>query len=141
MSNRIAVALTAAALLAACSAPKNAATVYSGPPNSPVSRAGQPGQVPLDDAQRAEVAATAAKVPPAERARLRYALATGDDGQRHLVVYDGEGLDPAGQGSKRHEYVVFLVLNATNGEHYDPQQNAIVAPIPPPPERDSAPSK
>lgn len=140
MSNRIAATLAAAALLVACSAPKSTATTYTGPANSPVALAGRPGQVPLDDAQRTEIAATAAKVPSAERARLRYALALGDDGQRHLVVYDGEGLDPAGHGAKRHEYVVFLVLNATNGEHYDPQQNSIIAPIPPPPERDNGPS-
>jgi len=140
MSNRIAAVLAAAALLCACTGPKAAAT-YSGPKNSPVSMAGQPGQVPLDDAQRAQVAATAAKAPPPQRARLRYALATGDDGQRHLVVYDGEGLDPGGHGPKRHGYIVFLVLNANNGEHYDPQQNSIIAPIPPPPERDNVPTK
>jgi hypothetical protein len=140
MRNRLAAVLVTAAFLCACTGPKAAAT-YIGPMNSPVSMAGQPGQVPLDDAQRAEVAATAAKVPPAQRARLRYALATGDDGQRHLVVYDGEGLDAGGHGAKRHEYVVFLVLNANNGEHYDPQQNSIIAPIPPPPERDNVPTK
>ncbi len=73
---------------------------------------------------------------------MRYALATGDDGQLHLVVYDGEGLDAGGRGTaKRNEYVVFRVLNAANGEHYDPQQNSIVAPIPPPAERDSVPTK
>jgi hypothetical protein len=110
--------------------------------NSPVSRAGAPGAVPLDAAQRGEVAATAAKVPPAERARLRYALATGDDGRRHLVVYDGEGLDAGGRGTaKRNGYVVFRVLNAADSEHYDPQQNSIVPPIPPPAERDNAPAK
>jgi hypothetical protein len=163
MSIRLAAAF-AAALLCACSAPKAAATSGSpsaspsaavaapsvspsraasahGPMNSPVSRAGAPGQVPLDAAGRREVAAAAAKVPPAERARLRYALATGDDGRQHLVVYDGEGLSAAGRGPGRgNNYVVFRVLNA-NGEHYDPEQNTIVAPIPPPPERDAAPAK
>jgi len=33
------------------------------------------------------------------------------------------------------------VLNAADGEHYDPQQNSIVPPIPPPAERDNAPAK
>jgi hypothetical protein len=104
--------------------------------NSPVARAGATGEVPLDAAERAEVAATAAKVPAAERARLRYALALGDDGRRHLVVYDGEGLGAGGRRTaKRNEYVVFHVLNVAGGEHYDPQQNSIVAPIPPPAER------
>ncbi|MBV8299357.1 MAG: hypothetical protein JO083_07425, partial [Candidatus Eremiobacteraeota bacterium] len=37
---------------------------------------------------------------------------------------------------KPHEYVVFRVLNSAGGEHYDPEQNSIVAPIPPPPQRD-----
>lgn len=155
MSIRLAAGFAAAALLCACSGTRTAETGGSpsavpsaaapvhGPMNSPVSRAGAPGQVPLDPAQRSEVAATAAKVPPAERARLRYALATGDDGRQHLVVYDGEGLNPAGrQGKTRHnEYVVFRVLNAHDDEHYDPQQNSIIAPIPPPAERDGAPAK
>jgi len=154
MSIRLAAGFAAAALLCACSgtrtegtsggpsAPPSAAVPVQGPMNSPVSRAGAPGQVPLDPAQRSEVLATAAKVPPAERARLRYALATGDDGRSHLVVYDGEGLDAGGQeAKKRHEYVVFRVINAAGGEHYDPQQNSIIAPIPPPAERDNVPTK
>jgi hypothetical protein len=32
---------------------------------------------------------------------------------------------------------VFRVLNRPGGWHYDPQENAIIAPIPPPPERDA----
>ncbi|HEX3466744.1 MAG TPA: hypothetical protein VHT05_01435 [Candidatus Elarobacter sp.] len=148
-------AAVAAGLVCACSGPRPAATSGApsaapsasapaaapsahGPLSSPVSRAGQSGAVPLDPAQRAEVAAVAAKVSPAERARLRYALATGDDGKAHLVVYDGEGLDARGQDpTRRHEYVVFRVLNRPGGWHYDPQENAIIAPIPPPPERDA----
>jgi hypothetical protein len=155
MSIRLAAGVAAAALLCACSGPRAAGSISGpnvspsplaaarGPSNSPVSRAGAPGEIPLDAAQRAQVAATAAKVPPAERARLRYALATGDDGRQHLVVYDGEGLDAAGRpGKTRHnEYVVFRVLNAAGGEHYDPQQNSIIAPIPPPVERDNIPTK
>jgi hypothetical protein len=54
------------------------------------------------------------------------------------VVYDDEGLGASGRrGGKPRGYVVFRVLNATNGEHYDPQQNSIVAPIPPPVQRDN----
>jgi hypothetical protein len=154
MSIRLAAGFAAAALLCACSGTRTAETGGSpsavpsaaapvhGPMNSPVSRAGAPGQVPLDPAQRSEVAATAAKVPPAERARLRYALATGDDGRQHLVVYDGEGLGTAGRSTGKHNaYVVFRVLNSAGGEHYDPQQNSIIAPIPPPVERDVGPAK
>jgi hypothetical protein len=155
MSIRLAVSIAVAALLCACSGPRAGVTSGApsaspaavprsahGPLNSPVSRAGRPGEVPLDAAHRAAVAAIAAKVPAAERARLRYALAAGGDGRTHLVVYDGEGLDVGGRGpTKRHEYVVFLVLNLPGGQHYDPQQNSIIAPIPPPPERDVAPVK
>ncbi|MDQ6944190.1 MAG: hypothetical protein M3169_16955, partial [Candidatus Eremiobacteraeota bacterium] len=87
---------------------------------------------------RRELAATVAKAPAALRARLRYALAAGDDGKRHLVVYDGQGLPASGRHpGKPHDYVLFQVLNARNGEHYDPQQNSIVAAIPPPVQRDN----
>jgi hypothetical protein len=160
MSIRLAATVAAAALLCACSAPKAAtsgtaapsapagasaaasAAAPSGPPNAPVAQAGQPGGIPLEPALRAELDATVAKAGPSVRPRLRYALATGDDGKRHLVVYDGEGLGPSGRHKGRpHEYVVFKVLNATNGEHYDPQQNSIVAPIPPPPQRESPVTK
>jgi hypothetical protein len=71
------------------------------------------------------------------RARLRYAVAAGEDGKPRLVVYDGEGLGPDGRHKGRpHEYILFRVLNTTKGEHYDPQQNAVIAAIPPPPQRD-----
>ncbi|HEY6236656.1 MAG TPA: hypothetical protein VIW69_16275 [Candidatus Elarobacter sp.] len=133
---------TAPAASAASSAAPAAAPRPAGPANAPVPRAGQPGAIPLAPAARRELDATVAKVPPAERPRLRYALATGDDGKPHLVVYDGEGLGVTGRHpGKPHEYVVFGVLNATNGEHYDPQQNIVVAAIPPPPQRDLVPSK
>jgi hypothetical protein len=80
----------------------------------------------------------AARTPAAIRARLRYAIAGGEDGKPHLVVYDGEGLGADGRHKGRpHEYIVFRVLNMTNGEHYDPQQNVVDAAIPPPPQRDS----
>lgn len=162
MSIRFAAAVVAAALLCGCSAPKQTGTstaspaavtatsaakaasmpAAGGPPNAPVALAGRPGGIPLDAAQRAELDATVAKVDPGERVRLRYALATGDDRKVHLVVYDGEGLGASGRHKGRpHEYIVFKVLNASNGEHYDPQQNSIVPPIPPPPQRESPVTK
>jgi hypothetical protein len=116
-----------------------AAPAPAGPPNAPAARAGRPGAIPLDAAQRRELDAAVAKVPLAERVRLRYALAAGDDGKRHLVVYDGQGLPANGRHpGKTNEYVLFKVLNARNGEHYDPQQNSLVPRIPPPVQRDNA---
>jgi len=161
MSFRLAASVIAAALLCGCGAPKwgsaasgpatspaaSAAPVPdaapAGPPNAPAAQAGRPGAIPLDAAQQRELAATVAKVPAALRPRLRYALAVGEDGKRHLVVYDGQGLAANGKhAGKRFEYVVFSVLNARNGEHYDPQQNSIIPAIPPPPQRDVvAPAK
>lgn len=154
MSIRLAASVAAAALLCACGGPKPGGTSSgataapgaspavvpaaraSGPANAPVGRLGRPGGIPLDDVQRRELAATVAKAPAPVRARLRYALATGDDGKRHLVVYDGQGLPANGRHpGKTNEYVVFGVLNSTSGEHYDPQQNSIVAPIAPPAQR------
>jgi hypothetical protein len=136
MSIRLAASLAAAALLCACAGPK---TAPAGPPNAPVPHHGQPGAIPLDPAQRAQLDAAVARVPTGVRPRLRYALASGDDGKPHLVVYDGEGLGVTGRHpGKPHEYVVFRVLNSARGEHYDPEQNAIVAPIPPPPQRELA---
>jgi hypothetical protein len=157
MSIRLAATFAAAALLCACSGPKATTSgasasspptaapgganvaVSAGPANAPASRAGKTGGIPLDPAQRAELQATISKTPAALRARLRYALAAGDDGRRRLVVYDGEGLDAAGrQPGKGHAYVMFKVLNSATNEHYDPQENRIVAPIPPAPERGSS---
>jgi len=149
-SARFAACLLAAALLISCAGqkasdstapPSPAASVVavpSGPASALVSAAGTPGAPALDAAQRAEVAAVAAGTPAAMRARLRYAIAAGEDGKPHLVVYDGEGLGPDGRHKGRpHEYILFRVLNAKNGEHYDPQQNSIIAAIPPPPQRDN----
>jgi hypothetical protein len=148
MSMRLAASVAAAALLCACAGPKSggAGTDAASPPasakaaaapNAPVPRAGQPGAIALDPAQRAELDAVVARVPAKLRPRLRYALATGDDGKPHLVVYDGQGLGVTGRHpGKPHEYVVFRVLNSSGDEHYDPQQNSVVAPIPPPPQRD-----
>ncbi|MEA2719343.1 MAG: hypothetical protein QOJ39_1207 [Candidatus Eremiobacteraeota bacterium] len=149
MSIRIAASIAAAMVFCACSAPKGATSgaAVSAPPkpavmNASVSRAGQPDAIRLDPAQRAEVDATVAKAPAAQRPRLRYALATGDDGKVHLVVYDGEGLGAAGRHpGRKHEYIVFKVLNATTPVHYDPQQNSLVSPIPPPPQRETSVTK
>ena len=163
MPIRLAASLTAAAMLCACSGTKNAAETSAtaspaatppvaapafgspgparprgGPPNALISLAGTRAGIPLDAAQRREVAAIAGKQPRAVRDRLRYALATGDDGKTHLVVYDGEGLPAGGRHpGKPHEYVVFRVLNSATNEHYDPQQNALVAPLPPPKARET----
>ena len=157
MSFRLAASFIAAALLCGCGGAKSRDTATgpatspaaavgpvmadpapAGPPNAPAAQAGRPGAIPLTSAQRRELAATMAKTPPAQRVRLRYALAAGDDGKRHLVVYDGQGLAANGRHPGRaHEYVMFQVLNARNGEHYDPQQNSIVEPIPPPVQRDN----
>jgi hypothetical protein len=156
MSIRLAASVAAAALLCACSGPKSSTAgatatasaavavapapraAAAGPANSAVARAGAPGEIPLDPAQRAELDAAVAKVPARERVRLRYALAAGDDGKVRLVVYDGEGLGKGGRHAGRpHEYIVFRVINSAKGEHYDPQQNTIVPALPPPPQRDS----
>jgi hypothetical protein len=159
MSLRVAASLAAAALLCSCSAPKTgagggtsaasaapaagataAARAPAGPANALVSALGRADSVPLDSAQRHELDAAVAKAPAALRPRLRYALATADDGRRHLVVYDGEGLRADGRRpGKTNAYIVFRILNSVTGEHYDPQQNAIVARMPPPPQRDTAP--
>ena len=158
MGIRLAASAAAAALLCACSshattagtatatpaasAPGRAAVAPAagGPVNAPVPRPGGPAAIPLAPAQRSELDAVVAGAPASLRPRLRYALASGDDGKPHLVVYDGEGLGSTGRHpGKPHEYVVFRVINAANGEHYDPQQNSVIAPIPPPPQRDVMP--
>jgi hypothetical protein len=156
MSFRLAASVVFAALLCGCGAPKSGGTATGpatspaataaptpppapgGPPNAPAAQAGRPGAIPLDAAQRRELAAVLARTPPAQRARLRYALAAGDDGKRHLVVYDDPGGPASGRRpGKTNAYVLFKVLNSRNGEHYDPQQNSLVPPIPPPVQRDN----
>jgi hypothetical protein len=147
---RLAASVAAAALLYACAGPKAPAAaeatpqaspgapLASGPVNAPVAQAGAPGAMPLDATQRRALGALVAKEPPEVRARLRYALAAGDDGKVRLVVYDGEGLGRDGRHpGKPHEYVVFKILNSRSGEHYDPQQNSIVAAIPAPVQREA----
>ncbi len=147
-------ALVAALLLHGCSgkaaAPASAATaiapasaaasaVSTGPANALASRAGSAGAIRLDPDERRLLDEAVAHAPAAERKNLRYALATDDRGTPHLVVYDGQGLGPDGRDpAKRHEYVVFKVLNVPGGVHYDPQQNSIIDPIPPPVQRDDA---
>jgi len=130
-------AATSVASPTAASVPATATRATGVPANAPVPAAGARAAIPLDDAQRRELDAAVASAPAALRDRLRYALATGDDGKVHLVVYDGEGLGPSGRRPGHpHDYLVFRVINSTAGEHYDPVQNALVAPIPPPPQRD-----
>jgi len=158
LSLRLAAGAAAAALLCACgasktsltepaaapaaaaqAAPAAAAPAPSGPVNAPVASAGKPGAIPLDQERRAALDAALKAAPAGLRPRLRYALASGDDGKASLVVYDGQGLGPDGRHpGKPHEYVVFQVLNGAPGRHYDPQQNSVISPIPPPPERESA---
>ena len=157
-SSRFAATLSIAVLLTACgsqpqpkSAPPSSATASassaaaavpsSGVASALASSVGKPGAPVLDETQRKQLDKTVAATVAALRPRLRYAVAAGDDGKAHLVVYDGEGLGADGRHpGKPHEYVVFRVINASNGEHYDPQQNSIVAPIPPPPQRDVTPN-
>jgi hypothetical protein len=70
--------------------------------------------------------------------RLRYALAVSDDGKRRLVVYDGQDLPASRRRSgKTSGYTLFKILNSQSGEHYDPRENSIVAPIAPPVQRDN----
>lgn len=128
---RAAVTLVAVIFLASCAKP---ASVPGRLGSAPIAEIGQPAAPPLDDSQRTEVDRIVAAM-PARRAHLRYALALDDDGKQHLVVYDDGGLPPSGKHGKV-EYLVFKVLNANDNSHYDPQQNAVIAPIPPPADRD-----
>jgi hypothetical protein len=128
---RAAAAVAAVILFASCAKP---APVPVRLGNAPVAQLGQPAAPPLDEAQRAEVDRVVATM-PSRRAHLRYALALDDDGKPRLVVYDDNGLPPSGRNGKV-EYLVFKVLNADDNSHYDPQQNGVIAPIPPPSDRD-----
>jgi hypothetical protein len=104
-----------------------------------VSAAGSPNAPALTTEQRQALTAAVAAAPGATRPRLRYAFAAGDDGKRHLVVYDGLGLGVDGKRPGHpHDYTLFRVLNGAAGDHYDPEQNALIAAIPPPPEREKA---
>lgn len=155
---RTAAGVLSAALLCACASPKPegaagaastaaasgsvagvsvaAAAALAGPANAPLPLPGRPGAIPLDAGQRAALDRAVAGLPPKLRPRLRYALASGDAGAPQVVVYDGEGLPPNGRRAGRaHDYTVFPVLNGSRGEHYDPEENTLIAPIPPPPQR------
>jgi hypothetical protein len=152
-SIRFAAWTSLAVLSCACSAPKPTATATAapvasaqaaapapaGPPNAPVPAGGKPGAIPLDPDQRQDLQRFITQVAPPLRPRLRYALALGDDGKRHLVVYDGGGLNANGRPAGAHDFVVFKVLNATDGSHYDPQSDELIAPLPVPPERRGGP--
>ncbi|GAC1420086.1 MAG: hypothetical protein NVSMB5_12380 [Candidatus Velthaea sp.] len=92
----------------------------------------------LTDAQKAELAAAAARVDPARRSQIRYAFPQDDAGKPQFVVYDDLGLGAGGKTGHKNEYIVFAVLNRNDGSHYDPQQNALIAAIPSPPERDGS---
>jgi hypothetical protein len=143
------MSVLAAAALSACAgkAPESstaapAASVEpapSGPRNGAVSAAGSANAPALTAEQRQALSAAVAAAPNSVKPRLRYALAAGDDGKRHLVVYDGQGLGVDGKRPEHpHDYTLFRVLNGTAGDHYDPEQNALIAAIPPPPERETA---
>lgn len=137
--SRAALAAAAAAVLAACghsastspasgspaATPAASAAPVPGPKNAPVESINSAAGIPLDPAQAAEVKNAAAKADPKIRARLRYALALTDAGTRRVVVYD-PGEHPAASATN---YVVPQVLNASDGSHYDPLQNAVVPPL------------
>jgi hypothetical protein len=137
---RTAALLSASALVAGCAKP--------GPSTAPgpasvqralVIKIGQPGAPVLDDAQQAEVNKAVTGAPPDIMKRLRYALAPDETGKVRLVVYDGQGLPADGKRpGKKFDYIVFHLLNVADGSTYDPQQNAIQAPVPPAKERGEA---
>lgn len=122
-------AITLGLFLAGCagrSASTPARPSGSIPISAPVPPAGQDGAIPLSSAQRAELEKLAAAEPPATRAKLRYALAADGPGQS-LVVYVSGGSE--GKHGKTSVYTVYKILNRTDGATYDPEQNAVVAPI------------
>lgn len=108
-------------------APAQSHPAASIPVSAPVPPAGQDGPIPLSGAQRAELDKVAAAEPPATRQRLRYALAADGPGES-LVVYAAAGPAQAKHG-KTSVYSVYKILNRTDGATYDPEQNAVVAPI------------
>ena len=99
-------------------------------PNAPVPAPGASGPIPLDNAQRAQIEKIRASVSAAERARLRYALAD-DSGKRVLIVYVSATAPPGGKKGTA-VYNVYKPLNRDDGATYDPEQNAVIAPIPVP---------
>ncbi|MGB8267653.1 MAG: hypothetical protein WCE44_15115 [Candidatus Velthaea sp.] len=113
-----------------------------GPQDAPVAAVGTPAGPALSADQRAELDRAVRSATPAERAHLRYAIAKDAAGKDRLAVYDPESFAPAthGAGKKKKKatvaYVVYGLLNASDGSHYDPQQHAILDPIPIPNERE-----
>jgi len=103
-----------------------------------VSDAGKPGAPPLEASQQAEIKNAASRLAPRIRQRLRYAIAPDEAGKMRFIVYDGQGLPADGKRpGKKFNYTVFRLLNVTDGSTYDPQQNIVQAPVPPPKERDT----
>ncbi|MFN2459405.1 MAG: hypothetical protein ABR591_01735 [Candidatus Velthaea sp.] len=122
---------------AACAQSAQPAGSASVPASSAaVSALGRPGAIALTDAQAAEVRAAVQRVEPVRRTHLRYAFAQDENGKARLVVYDDLGLGSSGKTGRKGEYIIFKVLNSSDGSHYDPQQNAVIAAIPAPPDRD-----
>jgi len=133
--------VTGVALIAlgGCSKPGNPITAQpssAAPANAPARANADAAQNALTPDQKAEIAKVASTMHPARRSHLRYALATDDAGKPQFVLYDDLGLGSAGKTGHKGEYIVFAILNRTDGSHYDPQQNALVAAIPAPRDRD-----
>jgi len=116
-------------LASGCAAPSGNSA--HAPSNAPVAAAGTANGPSLTSAQRAELDATVAAVAPADRAHLRYAIAKDDAGKERLAVYDpGDTPAPDRHGKNTLVYVVYRLLNAKDGSDYDPQQDAIIDPLP-----------
>jgi len=139
--------LALAALVAGCAKPASSPVQSPAPSAQPAANvpmralvidAGKPGAPALDADQLAQIKAIAASAPPAVRKRLRYALAPDESGAMRFIVYDGRGLAADGtRPGKKFDYILFRLLNMKDGSIYDPLQNLVRAPIPPPKERDS----
>jgi hypothetical protein len=101
------------------------------PIDAPVAAAGTANAPSLTNDQRAELDAAVAAAPPAVRAHLRYAIAKDGAGKDRLAVYD-PGADPTPE--HRHKnvlvYAVYRLINTKDGSDYDPQQDAIIDPVP-----------
>jgi len=137
---RAAALLSVTALAAGCAKPgAPPASAPNVPQRALIAQIGQPGAPALDAAQQAEVKKAVTGAPPDALKRIRYALAPDETGKVRLVVYDGQGLPADGKRpGKKFDYIVFHLLNVADGSTYDPQQNAIQAPVPPAKERGEA---
>jgi hypothetical protein len=129
---RLAVAAAASGIVCACAhgAPHQPAIVVR---SAPVSALGSSNAIALEPGEETEVRSTVAGADRTVRARLRYAIAIDEKGERHVVVYDGQGLPPNGKLA-RGGYLSFAALNVP-GAHYDPQTGELIAPLVVPPER------